>query len=91
MATASTEAEAGKATRADSDSAVVSSRRTRSDSYCLDGDEEMVAVDSSPDGRYLKFPAMVGSGSFKTVYKGLDTETGVAVAWCELQVSGLYM
>jgi WNK lysine deficient protein kinase len=27
----------------------------------------------------------LGRGSFKTVYRGLDTETGVAVAWCELQ------
>ena len=27
----------------------------------------------------------MGRGAFKTVFKGLDTETGVAVAWCELQ------
>lgn len=27
----------------------------------------------------------IGRGSFKTVYRGLDTQTGVAVAWCELQ------
>lgn len=38
----------------------------------------------SPDGRYLKFEE-VGRGSFKTVYKGLDTVTGVDVAWCELK------
>lgn len=44
------------------------------------------AVNRSPDGRFLKFDIEVGRGSFKTVYKGLDTETGVAVAWCELQV-----
>lgn len=44
------------------------------------------AVNNSPDGRFLKFDVEVGRGSFKTVYKGLDTETGVAVAWCELQV-----
>ncbi|XP_072025181.1 uncharacterized protein [Amphiura filiformis] len=44
-----------------------------------------VAVDKSSDGRFLKFDYEVGRGSFKTVYKGLDTETGVAVAWCELQ------
>ena len=36
--------------------------------------------------RFLKFEEEIGRGSFKTVYKGLDTETGVAVAWCELQV-----
>ena len=41
----------------------------------------------SPGGRFLKYDVEIGRGSFKTVYKGLDTETGVAVAWCELQVS----
>jgi len=43
------------------------------------------SVATSPDGRFLKFEDEVGRGSFKTVYKGLDTDTGVAVAWCELQ------
>ena len=47
---------------------------------------EEKAVASSPGGRFLKFDVEIGRGSFKTVYKGLDTETGVAVAWCELQV-----
>ena len=46
------------------------------------------ALDSSPDGRFLKFEE-IGRGSFKTVYKGLDSSTGVAVAWCELQVCWL--
>ena len=41
---------------------------------------------SSLDGRFLKFPEEIGRGSFKTVYRGLDANTGVAVAWCELQV-----
>ena len=45
------------------------------------------AVGSSPAGRFLKFDIEIGRGSFKTVYRGLDTETGVAVAWCELSVS----
>lgn len=40
----------------------------------------------SPDGRYLKQDDEIGRGSFKTVYKGLDCETGVNVAWCELMV-----
>lgn len=42
--------------------------------------------DRSPDGRFLKFEE-IGRGSFKTVYKGLDTEQNCDVAWCELQVS----
>merc|ERR1719431_1148445 len=50
-------------------------------------EEEAVAkaIDQGPDQRYLKFDEEIGRGSFKTVFKGLDTETGVAVAWCELQ------
>ncbi|ESO82319.1 hypothetical protein LOTGIDRAFT_52941, partial [Lottia gigantea] len=46
---------------------------------------EEKAMATSPDGRFLKFDVEIGRGSFKTVFKGLDTETGVAVAWCELQ------
>ena len=50
-------------------------------------DEAEKAQATSPDGRFLKFEEEVGRGSFKTVYKGLDAQTGVSVAWCELQVS----
>ncbi|XP_075284800.1 serine/threonine-protein kinase WNK1 isoform X8 [Opisthocomus hoazin] len=46
---------------------------------------ETKAVGFSPDGRFLKFDIEIGRGSFKTVYKGLDTDTTVEVAWCELQ------
>jgi len=49
-------------------------------------DEIEKVVSSSPNGRFLKFDWEIGCGSFKTVYKGLDSETGVHVAWCELQV-----
>ncbi|NWR63396.1 WNK4 kinase, partial [Bucorvus abyssinicus] len=50
---------------------------------------ETQAVAISPDGRFLKFDIEIGRGSFKTVYKGLDTETTVEVAWCELQMRKL--
>jgi len=49
-------------------------------------DEIEKVVTSSPNGRFLKFDWEIGCGSFKTVYKGLDSETGVHIAWCELQV-----
>lgn len=49
-------------------------------------DNEEQAVATSPDERFLKFEEEIGRGSFKTVYRGLDTQTGVSVAWCELQV-----
>lgn len=51
---------------------------------------ETKAVASSPNGRFLKFNIEIGRGSFKTVYKGLDTETTVEVAWCELQVQSTH-
>ncbi|XP_018426729.1 PREDICTED: serine/threonine-protein kinase WNK4-like [Nanorana parkeri] len=54
-------------------------------------ENETKAVATSPDGRYLKFNIEIGRGSFKTVYKGLDTETTVEVAWCELQFCYKYV
>ena len=56
-----------------------------------DDDDEPEASDSSPDNRFLKFPEEIGRGSFKTVYRGLDTNTGVSVAWCELQVRFFFL
>lgn len=50
-----------------------------------DEDDDPVAM--SPCGRFFKYDKEVGRGSFKTVYRGLDTLTGVPVAWCELLVS----
>ncbi|KAI0980449.1 hypothetical protein GJ496_010766 [Pomphorhynchus laevis] len=38
----------------------------------------------SPSGRFIRLEE-IGRGAFKTVYKGLDSADGVAVAWCELQ------
>lgn len=58
--------------------------RTASDEN--EEEAEMKAVSTSPGGRFLKFDIELGRGSFKTVYKGLDTDTWVEVAWCELQV-----
>ncbi len=54
-----------------------------------DAEAEEKPIDKSPENRFLKFDEELGRGSFKTVYRGLDTETGVAVAWCELQESKL--
>lgn len=51
----------------------------------IDEDDVYRPVSVSPCGRFFKYDEEVGRGSFKTVYKGLDTQTGVAVAWCELQ------
>ncbi len=59
----------------------------KKDSSINEDEPEENAVSTSPGGRFLKFDTEIGRGSFKTVFKGLDTETGVQVAWCELQVS----
>ncbi|CAF0858252.1 unnamed protein product [Rotaria sordida] len=48
-------------------------------------DEEEEAVAKSPDNRFIRYAKEIGRGAFKTVYRGLDTEASVAVAWCELQ------
>lgn len=53
-----------------------------------ESEDEPVCV--SPCGRFFKYNKEVGRGSFKTVYRGLDTQTGVAVAWCELLVSIIF-
>lgn len=50
-------------------------------------DSGTTRFERSPDGRYMKQDEEIGRGSFKTVYKGIDCETGVNVAWCELMVS----
>lgn len=50
-------------------------------------DDEDEPIGMSPCGRFFKYDKEVGCGSFKTVFRGLDTQTGVAVAWCELLVS----
>ncbi|GAU92972.1 hypothetical protein RvY_04981-2 [Ramazzottius varieornatus] len=48
-------------------------------------------IDSSPTGRFVKLNVEIGRGSFKTVYKGRDSETGATVAWCELTVRRIYV
>ena len=53
-----------------------------------DNDEDQV-IEWSPSNRFIKIAQEVGRGSFKTVYKGLDRDTGVDVAWCELHVHKL--
>uniref|UniRef100_A0A8C8SIW3 non-specific serine/threonine protein kinase n=1 Tax=Pelusios castaneus TaxID=367368 RepID=A0A8C8SIW3_9SAUR len=71
-----------------SGSAAVASRELQEERNRQQEDTEELetkAVGFSLDGRFLKFDIEIGRGSFKTVYKGLDTETTVEVAWCELQ------
>ncbi|XP_029414423.1 serine/threonine-protein kinase WNK2-like isoform X2 [Nannospalax galili] len=50
-----------------------------------DKEEDLKVGATSLDGRFLKFDMELGPDSFGTVCKGLDTETWVEVACCELQ------
>jgi serine/threonine protein kinase len=43
----------------------------------------------SPDGRFLRFPEVLGTGAYKTVYKGFDADNGIEVAWNKLHVERL--
>lgn len=47
--------------------------------------DEEKEIEKSPDKRFIKYDKEVGRGSFKTVYKSLDSSTGSTVAWLELQ------
>ncbi|KAM7273428.1 hypothetical protein ACFE04_028092 [Oxalis oulophora] len=52
-----------------------------------DGDPEFVEVD--PSGRYGRYKEMLGSGSFKKVYRAFDEWEGIEVAWNQVKVSSL--
>ena len=54
--------------------------------YDLDSEVEEKVIGNSPDNRFLMYDLEIGRGSFKTVYKGVDTEMGVLVAWSEIMV-----
>ncbi|KAF6004551.1 WNK lysine deficient protein kinase [Cyanidiococcus yangmingshanensis] len=43
----------------------------------------------SPDGRFLRFPEVLGTGAYKTVYKGFDADNGIEVAWNKLHIERL--
>lgn len=63
---------------------IIPPQQNHSDSEkSIESDER--AVETSPDGRFLKFNHVIGRGSFKTVYRGLDSETSISIAWCELK------
>jgi WNK lysine deficient protein kinase len=51
----------------------------------------MTEVERSPNSRYSRFKELLGSGAFKKVYKGVDTELGIEIAWavCDLDRSSL--
>ncbi|KAL6870922.1 hypothetical protein ACP4OV_014770 [Aristida adscensionis] len=55
-------------------------------------EEEDPDVDEvDPTGRYFRYREIVGSGAFKTVYKGFDAVDGIEVAWAKVEITGRVM
>ncbi|KAG5175072.1 kinase-like domain-containing protein [Tribonema minus] len=44
-------------------------------------------VESSPQGRYLRFEEKLGSGQYKDVYRAYDTSEGIEVAWNAVNIT----
>ncbi|PXF44718.1 Serine/threonine-protein kinase WNK2 [Gracilariopsis chorda] len=47
------------------------------------------AVETSPNGRYIRYNSILGKGAYKTVYEAFDTEEALQVAWNKLHVDRL--
>ncbi|CAG9334949.1 WNK4_8 [Blepharisma stoltei] len=46
-------------------------------------------VEVSPKGRFFRFNDLLGSGAYKTVYRGLDNDQGCEVAWNSISLKNL--
>nr|CAB3490982.1 unnamed protein product [Digitaria exilis] len=57
-----------------------------------DEEEDDPDVDEvDPTGRYLRYKEILGSGAFKTVYKGFDAVDGIEVAWAKVEITSRIM
>ncbi|EKX35621.1 hypothetical protein GUITHDRAFT_158726 [Guillardia theta CCMP2712] len=50
---------------------------------------EKIVVETDPDGRYQRYTKQLGQGAYKTVYKAFDSDTGLEVAWNQVQIGKL--
>ena len=44
-------------------------------------EEDQKMAEESPKGRFKRFHEELGRGAYKVVFKGVDLETGLEVAW----------
>ncbi|OQS04703.1 serine/threonine protein kinase [Thraustotheca clavata] len=51
--------------------------------------EDASPVETSPRGIYVRFDTKLGTGAYKTVYKGYDTDQGIDVAWNAIDIGAL--
>jgi hypothetical protein len=50
----------------------------------VEEEDDDVVVEMDPSGRYGRYGTVVGSGRFKTVYRGFDERAGIDVAWSKV-------
>ncbi|KAF7683687.1 Serine/threonine-protein kinase pkpA [Astathelohania contejeani] len=56
------------------------------DRNSISGGFKDLIVEISPGGRYTRLNNSLGIGSYKKVFKAIDVEEGIEVAWCSLQL-----
>lgn len=70
------------AASASASSSVSSSAAAPTPAHAADPTRPLRAsVEDSPDGKWSRYKKQLGSGTFKDVYLGVDTESGTEVAW----------
>lgn len=71
----------------DRGAATAASRFSVETSFVRHEPEEPQEVESSPNGRYVRYNTLLGRGACKRVYKGFDAELGMEVAWNQVELS----
>ena len=49
--------------------------------------EENKIMEISPKGRFARFEDIKGKGGYKTVYAGIDNDSGCEIAWNVIKLS----
>lgn len=48
--------------------------------------EDDKVIETSPDGRFVCFEHKLGAGAFKTVFRAMDTDYGIEMAWNQVLI-----
>eukprot|EP00028_Trichosphaerium_sp_Am-I-7-wt_P004409 CAMPEP_0168532590 /NCGR_PEP_ID=MMETSP0405-20121227/16383_1 /TAXON_ID=498012 /ORGANISM="Trichosphaerium sp, Strain Am-I-7 wt" /LENGTH=58 /DNA_ID=CAMNT_0008558111 /DNA_START=19 /DNA_END=191 /DNA_ORIENTATION=+ len=49
-------------------------------------ENEAGVVETDADNRYIRFADKLGQGAFKVVYRGIDRDQGLEVAWNQIKL-----
>ena len=52
-------------------------------------EEQHQFAETSPTGRFKRFDEELGRGAYKTVYRGVDHDTGTEIAWSVIDLGRL--